>query len=66
MNFQTERISFLKPLILREQRLKSTWLIRRSVWISIPLHQRRSRITLPAQNKAELFINFAFNLLIKK
>jgi len=40
-------------------------LIRRSVWINIPLHQRRSCITLLTCNKAELFINFALIFVIK-
>jgi len=31
----------------REQRIESTELIRRSVRISLQLHQRRSRLTLP-------------------
>jgi len=43
--------------IFREQRIESTSLIRRSVWISIPLHQRQSRFTFPTSNKAVLFIN---------
>lgn len=66
MCFSDAKLSFLKLSILREQRIESTSLIRRSGCTRIPLHQRQSRITLPTYNKAESLMNFAFIFLIKK
>ena len=64
--FSDAKFLFLKLLMVRKQRTESTLLIRRSVRITIQLHQRQSRTTLPPYNKAKLLIYFALNLLIKK